>query len=67
MLPRPARVTQTHKKTTHGKFTACIADLTDDKCDTMNIFFISISNQLMLHHTAVSPTRSDIRKVAHTD
>ena len=67
MLCRPARVTQTHKKTAHDKFTAWIADTTDNKCDTTNNLFISISNQLMLHHTAVSPTRSDIRKLAHTD
>lgn len=36
-MHRPARVTQTHEKTTHDQFTVCIADMTDDKCDTINI------------------------------
>lgn len=35
-MHRPARVTQIHEKTTQ-EFTVCIADMTDDKCDTMNI------------------------------
>lgn len=30
MLHRPARENQTHKKTTHHKFTVCIAGVTDD-------------------------------------